>query len=239
MSRLMNDTVVPRAGNQNRWTPLILIVAAVLLYFAVRRPATDLSDWGGDLDHALREASNGGLPVLVAFYMPGCVPCSIMDRTVLSDSDVKRALHDYVRVRLDATEQTDLARQYEVYATPTFTVVDSEGRLLSQREGTLTVEEFVQFLNRAARLLSPPRPAHGGSIHPSPRAVLRSPNAQRRYRRHTARRRRSSSCPRVAASMRGVPSGSSDAKSASLTLRSCGIGAASASKKRAAMVPSV
>ena len=84
-----------------------------------------------------------------------------MDRTVLSDSDVKRALHDYVRVRLDATVQTDLARQYEVYATPTFTVVDSEGRLLSKREGTLTVEEFVQFLNRASRSLSAPRPAQG------------------------------------------------------------------------------
>ena len=27
----MNDTVVPRAGNQNRWIPLILIVAAVLM----------------------------------------------------------------------------------------------------------------------------------------------------------------------------------------------------------------
>lgn len=159
----MNDTVVPRAENRKRWGPLILIVAAVFLYLAVRRPATDLSDWGGDLDDALREASKGGRPVLVAFYMPGCVPCRIMDRAVLSDSDVKRALHDYVPVRLDATVQTDLARQYEVHATPTYAVVDSKGRLLSKREGTLTVEEFVQFLTRAARLLSPPRPAPGAA----------------------------------------------------------------------------
>ncbi len=157
----MNDTVVPRAGNQTRWRPLILIVAAVLLYLAVRRPATDLSDWGGDLDDALREASKGGHPVLVAFYMPGCVPCTVMDRTVLSDSHVKRALRDYVRVRLDATVQTDLARRYEVGATPTYAVVDSKGRLLSQREGTLTVKEFVQFLNRAARLLSSHHPTPG------------------------------------------------------------------------------
>ena len=157
----MNDTVVPRAGNQTSRGPLLIIVAAVLLYFAVRQPATDLSDWGGDLDDALREASKGGHPVLVAFYMPGCVPCTVMDRTVLSDSHVKRALRDYVRVRLDATVQTDLARRYEVQFTPTFTVVDSKGRLLSKREGTLTVEEFVQFLNRAERLLSAPRPNHG------------------------------------------------------------------------------
>lgn len=157
----MNDTGVPRSENQTRWGPLLLIVAAILLYFAVSRPSADLSDWGTDLDDALREASKGGHPVLVSFYMPGCPPCKFMDRTVLSDSDVKRALHNYVRVRLDATVQTDLARQYEVHATPTFTVVDSEGRLLSQREGTLTVEEFVQFLNRAARLLSAPRPTPG------------------------------------------------------------------------------
>ncbi len=155
----MNDTVVPRTAKPTSLRPLLLIVAAVLLYFAVRRPATNLSDWGDDLDDALREASKGGHPVLVAFYMPGCVPCTVMDRTVLSDSHVKRALRDYVRVRLDATRQTDLARRYEVQFTPTFTVVDSKGRLLSKREGTLTVEEFVQFLNRAARLLSPPRPA--------------------------------------------------------------------------------
>ena len=157
----MNDTVVPRTRNRTRGGPLLLIVAAILLYLAVRRPATDLSDWGSDLDDALREASKGGHPVLVAFYEPGCVPCRIMDRTVLPDSEVKRALHDYVRVRLDATVQTDLARQYGVRFMPTFTVVDSEGRLLSKREGTLTVKEFVQFLNRAERLLSPPRPDQG------------------------------------------------------------------------------
>ena len=93
------------------------------MYFAVRPPATDFSDWGDDLDDALRKASKGGRPVLVAFYMPGCTPCRFMDRTVLSDSDVKRALHNYVRVRLDATVQTDLARRYEVGATPTYAVV--------------------------------------------------------------------------------------------------------------------
>ncbi len=53
------------------------------------------------------------------------------------------------------------ARRYEVQFTPTFTVVDSKGRLLSKREGTLTVEEFVQFLNRAESLLSARRPNHG------------------------------------------------------------------------------
>ncbi|MCH7926335.1 MAG: thioredoxin family protein, partial [Planctomycetes bacterium] len=88
----MNDTVVPRTRNRTRGGPLLLIVAAILLYLAVRRPATDLSDWGGDLDDALREASKSGHPVLVAFYMPGCAPCRIMDRTVLPDSEVKRAL---------------------------------------------------------------------------------------------------------------------------------------------------
>lgn len=156
----MNDTAVPPARNRTRWGPLILTVAAVLLFLVVRRPAPDLSDWGTDLASAMREASHASRPILVAFYMPGCAPCEIMDRAVLPDAAVKRLLRDYVAVRLDATVHTELAQRYGVYGTPTFAVVDSEGRLLSKREGTLSVKEFVQFLSRAASLPSP-APASG------------------------------------------------------------------------------
>lgn len=154
----MNDTMAPRAGNKPGW-PLLLILAAVFMYLAVSSPSADLSEWGNDLDDALHAASKSGRPVLVAFYMPGCTPCKIMDRTVLSHADVKQTLQDFVPVRLDATVRTDLARRYEVPFTPTFVVVDSQGRLLSKCEGTLSVEEFVQFLKRASGVLTPPRAA--------------------------------------------------------------------------------
>ncbi|MCH8147628.1 MAG: thioredoxin family protein [Planctomycetes bacterium] len=154
----MNDTMAPRAVNKPVWL-LLLMLAASFMYLAVSSPSADLSDWGDDLDDALRESSKSGHPVLVAFYMPGCTPCRIMDRTVLSHADVKRTLQDFVPVRLDATVRTDLARRYEVQFTPTFAVVDSHGRLLSKCEGTLTIEEFVQFLKRASGVLTLPRGA--------------------------------------------------------------------------------
>lgn len=159
----MNDTVVPPARNQTRWVPLVLIMAAAMLFLFLSPAASDLSDWGTDLESAMREASQNSRPILVAFYQPGCAPCKIMDRTVLPDAAVKRLLRDYVPVRLDTTVHAKLALRYGVYGTPTFAVVDSHGRLLSKREGTLSVKEFVQFLSRAANLPSP-APASG---HPS------------------------------------------------------------------------
>ena len=146
---------MPPVKNQTRWGPLILIGAAVSLYLVVWRPAPDLSDWRTDLASAKREASHLSRPILVAFYMPGCAPCEIMDRAVLPDPAVKRLLRRFVPVRLDATVHVEVARQYGVDGAPTFAVIDSDGRLLSKREGTLSVKEFVQFLSRAASLPSP------------------------------------------------------------------------------------
>ena len=103
---------------------------------------------------AVHEAETTNRKVLVAFHMPGCPPCKVMDRTVLNQDAIKRGLGDYVPVRVDAARHPDLAGRYGAYATPTYAVIDSRGRLLARVEGQQTVEQFLTFLERAAN--SPP-----------------------------------------------------------------------------------
>ena len=95
--------------------------------------------------------------MLVAFYMPGCPPCTVMDRTVLNQDPIKAALKDYVPVRVDTNRHPELAAQFGALATPTYAVVNSRGRLLARCEGLQSVEGFLSFLKRAAN--SPLLPA--------------------------------------------------------------------------------
>lgn len=136
----------------NRWRAVLLVGLALLLYLVFVHSSPDLEGWGEDFGAAMRQAAAKDRKILVAFYMPGCAPCAIMDRSVLPAPRVKETLRDFELVRLDATVRTDIAAHYEVYGTPTYAVVDAKGRLLSKREGTLTVDEFVDFLKRAASL---------------------------------------------------------------------------------------
>jgi len=146
------------AAKRTRWGPILLVTGTIAAYLFLTRPAPPLEGWGTDLDVAMRQAGESGRRVLVAFYMPGCAPCAIMDRNVLPASKVKKALLDFELVHLDATTHTEVAQHYEVYGTPTYAVIDANGNLLSKREGTLTVDEFVAFLSRAAHLPVDPQP---------------------------------------------------------------------------------
>ena len=82
-----------------------------------------------------------------------------MDRTVLGTSEVREALLGYLPVRLDVNRQREPALRYQVLATPTFVVLNDAGRLLAQREGYQSKEEFVAFLKENAPLSKPAGPS--------------------------------------------------------------------------------
>lgn len=158
MTQFSNHVPNTDAAKRTRWGPVLLVIGALVLYVLLTRPAPPLEGWGTNFNAALQQAGVSDRRVLVAFSMPGCAPCAVMNRNVLPASKVKKALVDFELVHLDATVHTELAVQYEVYGTPTYAVIDANGQLLSKREGTLTVDEFVAFLSRAARLPADPQP---------------------------------------------------------------------------------
>jgi len=102
-----------------RWGPTLPIASALVLYFFLTRPTAAPAGWGNDYEAAIQEAGATGRNLILAFYSEGCPPCTAMDRTVLGTDAVRRALAEYVPVRVNVASQPELARRYQVFATPT------------------------------------------------------------------------------------------------------------------------
>jgi thiol:disulfide interchange protein DsbD len=143
---------------------LLFLAALIAAYLWTTRPVPPPEGWSEDYAAALREASATGRNVLVDFYLRGCAPCKVMDRTVMTAEPVKKALSEFVPVRLDLAAEGELADRFHVIGAPTYVALSPEGQMLSQATGTLTVEQFVAFLEEAAKRRSAPSnpPTEGG-----------------------------------------------------------------------------
>jgi thiol:disulfide interchange protein len=142
---------------------LLFLAALVAAYLWTTRPVPPPEGWSEDYAAALREAAATGRNVLIDFYLRGCAPCRVMDRTVMTAEPVKKALSEFVLVRLDLAAEDQLADRFQVVGAPTYVVLNPEGRMLSQTSGILTVEQFVTFLEQAAGRSAPSGPpAEGG-----------------------------------------------------------------------------
>jgi len=147
-----NPTTYTKSERRSAWGPTALIVGMVGLYFFVTRPAPALEGWASSYDEAIAKATTTKQNLLVAFYLRGCPPCMVMDRTVLNTDRVKTTLEDYIPVRVDAATEARLADQFQVMGTPAYIVVSPQGEAVAKREGYQSVDEFVAFLEGASAI---------------------------------------------------------------------------------------
>ena len=89
-----------------------------------------------------------GIPVIVLFTTPQCVPCRAIQRPALEELQ-KRLLDRIQIIEIDALERPDLARLWSVLTVPTTFVLDAAGRPLHVNNGVAS----------AAKLLSQLKPA--------------------------------------------------------------------------------
>lgn len=123
-------------------------MGVVGIYLLATRSPGHPEGWSEDFASAQREAVRSNKKLLVAFSMPGCPPCRMMERSVLPAPPVKEALTGYVAVHVDATRNGNLAERMGVAGTPTYIVASSDGTPLLSASGYLPVESFVAFLKQ-------------------------------------------------------------------------------------------
>ena len=92
-----------------------------------------------ELPAELRGAGADGRSVAtwVIFSTPLCVSCSAVQ------ADLERNFPHHRVVKIDATEQPDLAERYEVRRAPTTIVADATGRIVERFVGPEAVREFI------------------------------------------------------------------------------------------------
>ncbi|QLL14136.1 protein-disulfide reductase DsbD [Pseudomonas chlororaphis] len=85
----------------------------------------------GELDQALADARNAGVPLLLDWYADWCISCKVIEREVLSDRQVVERLQGYRLVRFDITasnrEQRALLDRYQLFGPPALMFFGKDG----------------------------------------------------------------------------------------------------------------
>lgn len=89
-----------------------------------------------------------GIPGIVLFTTPQCVPCRAIQRPALEE--LKRRLLDRIQIiEIDALERPDLARSWSILTVPTTFVLDAEGRPLHVNNGVASAAKLLDQLSLA------------------------------------------------------------------------------------------
>ncbi|WP_186767709.1 thioredoxin family protein [Blastopirellula retiformator] len=87
--------------------------------------------WASSLESAKRLAAQKNQLVMVHFWAPNCPPCRMLDATLFKDPAFAAAVtKDYVPVKINAAEQTEIANQYGVDRWPQDVIILPSGQMV-------------------------------------------------------------------------------------------------------------
>lgn len=105
-----------------------------------------------NLTSSLEQAKKEGKLVFVDVMTDWCLPCKLMDEDVFSDKDLGDFFNDkFVNVKIDAEKNNgpELAMLFQVYAYPTLLFLDTNGRVLSRKDGAAYHTELKDLADSA------------------------------------------------------------------------------------------
>lgn len=107
--------------------------------------------WHPTVAEAQARAASEGVPVLIHFSAPGCMPCAQMDREVFADATVRRSLGTNVAaVRANRDTDVALASQFGVRGVPADVIIYPDGKT-EQRVGRRGRDQYLKMLDEVGR----------------------------------------------------------------------------------------
>ena len=141
--------------NGRKITVIFLILVALAILVPVvqrvthRRTAETLPAPVSQLNQAVEQAKSQRRPIFLEFTAVWCGYCRAFEENILTDPEVKNALDDFVYLRADLDQDTELAGKLNVTGVPAFFVLKAQNHTLlvvNQLTGAPTKEQFLQFL---------------------------------------------------------------------------------------------
>ncbi len=121
--------------------PLSIVMVLFLVLFAAA------ASWADDHSDALKKAKAENKPLLLYFYSDYCTYCEAMDRNVLSDKDIKKALaRDVVYLKVNVDEKRETAARYNIRGYPTTYLLDPAGKRIAIIPGYMSKKDFSKIL---------------------------------------------------------------------------------------------
>ncbi|OGL38088.1 MAG: hypothetical protein A2042_07025 [Candidatus Schekmanbacteria bacterium GWA2_38_11] len=131
-----------------------------------------------DFKKAKKEAKSEHKLLFLFFHHPECGGCNkTINETFQDDNAVRMINERFIPMSFLTTKEKDLACEYGVEWTPSFMIVDDEGKELDRWEGFLPAEEFIPQLLLAEGLSYFRKQKYGKAISCLNEAVSKYPES--------------------------------------------------------------
>ncbi|HDZ56997.1 MAG TPA: protein-disulfide reductase DsbD [Pseudomonas xinjiangensis] len=114
---------------------------------------TTVNDQAG-IQRELEQAKRLGKPAIIELYADWCISCKVIERKVINTPQVRQGLEQFVRIKLDLTENTPDQRAWltanGLFGPPAFLFFDSQGDELRNLriQGEVDREDFQDRLRQ-------------------------------------------------------------------------------------------
>lgn len=116
--------------------------------------------WRQDLDSALVEARQKGLPVWLQFTGSWCGGCQRMASEVFPQQEVvRRAREGFVPILLAADANEELVERLGITGIPATVILSSDGQVAAQHIGYAPADELSTFLDGTRARIAAPAPS--------------------------------------------------------------------------------
>lgn len=107
--------------------------------------------WAPDVPTARKASMEYKVPVVIHFYGDNCLPCKVLEQNVLSRGEVVDTLNKYfICVRVNASQDREIAAQYGVHSWPTDVFISPDGKTLDQGVCKQSAAEYLGVLHNIA-----------------------------------------------------------------------------------------
>ncbi|MFB3106083.1 MAG: thioredoxin domain-containing protein [Pseudomonadales bacterium] len=108
---------------------------------------------------AIEAAAHVNKPLFVDFFAEWCGACKTMDRTTFKDPMVKKALEQFVFLKVDTDLHPATARYFNVIGMPTLVVLDASGGEIYRQVGPIGATKLAEELSTLPTITITARPA--------------------------------------------------------------------------------
>lgn len=117
-------------------------------WYSFYAPSNEIN-WKKDISSIDEMTANSNKNSLLFFTGKWCSPCQIMKRQVFADQEVEEVVNATVIpiiIDIDDPNTKEIVKKYNVQATPTTIIIDSNGEVLDYAVGKIDKQKLLEMI---------------------------------------------------------------------------------------------